>query len=67
MRASLRSGLIREEAGLKLGALQGDFIIEAKGYHSKETGLNNRINNTHKSVLSIVWPKVDLQIKRDGK
>ena len=58
MRASLRSGLIREEARLKLGALQGDFIIEAKGYHSKETGSNNGINNTPKPVLSIVWPKM---------
>jgi len=66
MRASLENELIREEARLKLGALQGDFIVEAKGYHSKETGSNNRISSTPKSVLSIVWPKINLQTKRDG-
>lgn len=63
MRASLGSEAIREEVRLKLGALQGDFVIEAKGYQIKGMGSNNRISSKPKSVLSIVWPKIDLRKK----
>lgn len=66
MRASLEDEFVREEARLKLGALQGDFIVEAKGYQSKEIGLHSRISSTPKSVLSIVWPAMDLQTRRDA-
>lgn len=66
VRASLGTKLVREDTRLKLGALQGDFIVEAKGYHIKEIGSNDRIRNRPRSVLAIVWPKVTLQTRRDG-
>ena len=66
MRASLEDEFIREKARLKLGALQGDFIVEAKGYHGKAIGSHKRISSASRSVLSIIWPTMDLQTKRDG-
>jgi len=59
LRASAEDCLIREVARLKLGALNGEFIVEARSYDSSDKELSGASTHLPRSVLSVIWPKLE--------